>query len=145
VSRRCCANYLFLDGCLAAGQCRVLNACSSSIMGLLVLTLIVEVMALATGENTPAVQNCDATAATQTRAAEPCSLAAMVAGRPFKIYPANFRFPRFTGTAALVCEPHRIPLAPRLNRGDHFGCTGPLPGERTTRLQELFALEMANI
>jgi hypothetical protein len=102
-----------------------------------VLTLIVEVMALATEENIPAVQNCDATTATPTRAVEPCSLAAIVAGRPFNIYPVIFRFPRFTGTAALVCEPQRIALASHSNRGDHFGCTQPLPRERTARLQEL--------
>src|SRR5271167_1082793 len=106
-------------------------------MGLLVLTLIVEVMALATDKNTPAVQNCDATTATHTRAAEPGSLAAIVAGRPLNIYPVIFRFPRFTGTAVLVGEPHRITLGPHLNSGDHSGGTRPLPGERTARLQEL--------
>jgi hypothetical protein len=49
---------------------------------------------------------------------------------------------RETQTLKMVIS---TPLDPHSSRGDHSGCTEPLPRERTARLQELFSLEMANI
>ncbi len=83
----------------------VLVTAQGPLVSLLMLALIIEIVALATGEDPSTVQDGCATAAGKCRAAEPRSAAAIVACCKFERYRVSLTLPRFVKTGVPVGKP----------------------------------------
>lgn len=95
-------------GMPAKPHANVLVARQSPLIWLLMLALVIEIMAVTTGEDPSTVQDGYATVAAKCRAAEPGSAAAIVAWRKFERYRVVLTLPRFVKTAVAVGEPYII-------------------------------------